>query len=79
MIEAFRQHLSAAWSRAARSLDARRRRLLTFGTGAVGTAIAQPFRTPPALVVARTPVATRQTLGYRTTERIRRPCGTPRL
>ena len=80
MIEAFRQHLSAAWSCAARSLDATRRRFLTFGAGAIGcAAIAAPVRATPARVVARAPVATRQTLGYRETEQTRRHCATTRL
>lgn len=71
MIHAFRQYLSVAWSCAARSLDASRRRFLTFSAGAAGAVIAVPVLASPARVVARAPVATRQTLRYRETDHIR--------
>lgn len=60
MIEAFRQHLSVAWSRAVRSLHANRGLLLMFGKD-VRAAIAMPVLPTPARVVVRAPVATRQT------------------
>ena len=78
MIEAFRQYLSAAWSRAARSFDVNRRRSSTFGAGAVGAAIAVPVLATPARVGARAPVAPRPTRGYRDTEQTRRYCATTR-
>jgi hypothetical protein len=59
MIEAFRNHLSAAWSRTARSVRANRRRLSTFGER-IRVAIAMPVLPAPALAVVRTPVATRR-------------------
>ncbi len=71
MIEAFRQYSSTAWSHVARSLDANRRRFMTFGAGAVGALIAVPVLATPARVVARAPAATRQTLGYRETDHVR--------
>jgi len=73
MIKGFRQHLSAAWSCAARSLDVNRRRSSTFGAGAVGAAIVVPVLVPPARVVDHAPV------GYRETEHMRRYCATTRL
>ena len=63
MIEAFRQYLSAAWSRAARSFDVNRRRSSTFGAGAVGAAIAVPVLATPARLGAPAPVAHPQTSG----------------
>jgi hypothetical protein len=79
MIKAFRQHLSAARSCAARSFDANRRRYLAFDAGAVGAVIAVPVLATPARVVARAPVAPRQLRGYRETEHMRRYYATTRL
>ena len=79
MIEAFHHHLSAALSRAARSLDANRRHFVTFGAGAVGAAIAMPVLAAPARVVVRPPVAARQMMGYRETEHVRHYYATARL
>ena len=79
MIEAFPHRLSAALSRAARSLDANRRRFLTFGAGTVSAAIAVPVLATPARVVARPPVATRQMPGYRETGHMRHYYATARL
>jgi hypothetical protein len=79
MIEAFRHHLSRALSRAARSLDANRRRFLTFGASAASAAIAVPVLATPARIVVRPPVATRQMLGYRETEHVRHYYATARL
>ena len=79
MIEAFSRHLSAAWTRATRSLHANRRRFLTFGAGAVGAAIAVPVLATPVRVVARAPVSPRQLPGYRETEHMRRYYATTRL
>ena len=71
MIEAFRQYLSTAWSCVARSLDANRRRFLTFSSGAVGALVAAPILATPPRVVARAPATARRALGYRETEHIR--------
>jgi hypothetical protein len=79
MIEAFHQYLSTALSRVARSLDANRRRFLTFGAGAVGAAIAVPALARPARVVARPPVAAHRPIGYRETEHTRHYYATTRL
>jgi len=79
MIKTLHHDLSVALSRAARSLDTQRRRFLTFGAGAVSAAIAVPVLATPALVVVRSPVATRQMLGYRETEHVRRYYATTRL
>jgi hypothetical protein len=79
MIRAFRQYLSAAWSCAARSFDANRRRYLTFDAGAVGAVIAVPVLATPARVVARAPVVSKQPPGYRETEHMRRYYATTRL
>ena len=79
MSKAFRQRLSVAWSYAARSFDANRRRHLTFDAGAVGAVIAVPVLATPARVVASAPVAPRQLSGYRETEHMRRYYATTRL
>lgn len=79
MIEVFRQHLLVAWSRAARSLDANRRRFSTFTARAVGAAITVPFLATPARAVVRARVAARHTLGYQKAEHIRRGRGSARL
>jgi len=70
MMEAFRRHLSEAWSRAARSLAANRRRYSRFDAGAVGAAIGVPVVATRARVVVRAPVATR-TIRYRDMEQMR--------
>ena len=59
MIETLHHPLSIALSRAARWLDAGRRRFLAFGPDAVGAAIALPVVATPALVAVRVPVTTR--------------------
>ncbi len=79
MIEAFHHYLSTAWSCAARSLDANRRRFLTFSADAVGAVVAAPVVATLARVVARVPAETRQTLRYRETEHIRHHYRSTRL
>lgn len=79
MITTLHHNVSVALSRATRSLDTHRRRFLAFGAGAVSAAITVPVLATPALVVARPPVATRQTLGYRETEHVRHYYRTTRL
>ena len=79
MIDAFQHHLSAAWSRAARSLDAHRRRFLMFGAGAASAAIAVPILARPAAIVSTTPAVQRRLPGYRETEHVRHYYATTRL
>ena len=79
MIRTFHHHLPTALPRAARSPASPRRRYLAFGAGAASAAITLPLLATPALVVARPPVATRQTLGYRETEHVRHYYATTRL
>lgn len=79
MIKAFHHHLSSALSRAARSLDANRRGLPTFGAGALGAAVMVPVLATPSPVLARSPVATREMLGYRETDHTRHYYATARL
>jgi len=79
VIQAFQHHLSSALSRAARSIDANRRRFLTFGGSAIGAAIVVPVRATAARVVAQPHVATCQMLGYRETRHVRHYYSTARL
>lgn len=79
MINALHHHLSTALFRAARSLDANRRGFLTLAAGGISAAMAAPVLATPALVVVRPAVGTRETLGYRETEHVRRYYATTRL
>ena len=79
MIHAFHQQLSAAWSRAARSLDTHRRRFLAFGAAAASAAFALPAVGKPAPIVFREPAAPPRRLGYRETEHVRHYYTTTRL
>jgi hypothetical protein len=78
MIKAFQHYLSAALSRSARPVDANRRRLPTFGAGALGAAVMVPVLATPSPVVARPPVATRKMLGDRETDHTRHYYATAR-
>ena len=79
MIKTLHHHLSAALSRAARSLDANRRRFLALGASGVSTFIAMPVLATPVLAVRRPSVEARAIRGYRESDHVRRYYATARL
>jgi hypothetical protein len=79
MIDVLHHHLTAAWSRAARSLDANRRRFLMIGASAASALGAVPVLARPAVIVARPLTSRRQSQGYRETGHVRRYYATTRL
>jgi hypothetical protein len=78
MIDALHHHLSAAWKRAARSLDTHRRHFLTFGAAA-GAALALPVVVKAAPSVCRPAAARARGLGYQETAHVRHYYTTTRL